>query len=193
MVGRKRARSGLRPCQTPLSPDGGAAGTPARVEAAHPRELAALIELDRACFGRRAWPPAGWIEAVTEPGWSTLVVRVGGDPVAAMVVLPLTPVAHLASIAVHPARRGRGIGTVLLREALVRARAAGARFVALEVDRANRGALRLYRREGFGVVRRFREDGRWRLGMHRRLGGVKAPTSRRRRGEDGWGVSWRWW
>jgi ribosomal-protein-alanine N-acetyltransferase len=152
-----------------LSPAGRAGGGRVRLETAHPCELAALIELDRICFGRRAWPPAGWLEAVTEPGWTTLVVRAAGMPVAAMVILLSTPVAHLASIAVHPTRRGRGLGTTLLREALARARAAGARFLALEVDRANRSALRLYRREGFGVVRRFREDGRWRLGMHRRL------------------------
>ena len=63
----------------------------------------------------------------------------------------------------------RGIGTWLLHDVLQRARAAGARFLALEVDLVNRGARALYRREGFGVVRRFREDGRWRIEMHRRV------------------------
>ena len=152
-----------------MSPGRVAAGLAHRVEAAHPADLAALVELDRACFGRRAWPPAAWTEAVTDPGWTTLVVREGADPVAAAVLLPFLPVAHLASIGVHPGRRHRGIGTWLLHDVLQRARAAGARFLALEVDLVNRGARALYRREGFGVVRRFREDGRWRIEMHRRV------------------------
>jgi len=41
------------------------------------------------------------------------------------------------------------------------------------VDRANRGAVGLYRQEGFAVSRRFWEDGRWRQEMLRRLGGVR--------------------
>ena len=65
--------------------------------------------------------------------------------------------------------RRRGLGTLLLRDALRRARGAGARFLALEVDVVNRDARRLYRREGFAVVRRFREDGRRRVEMLRRI------------------------
>ena len=144
------------------------AGEP-RVEAARPAELATLVALDRACFGRRAWPPAAWAEAVTDPGWTTLVVREGGEPIAAAVLLELLPVAHLASVGVHPGCRRRGLGTLLLRDALRRARGAGARFLALEVDVVNRDARRLYRREGFAVVRRFREDGRRRVEMLRRI------------------------
>ena len=102
---------------------------------------------------------------MTDPGWTTLIVREGADPIAAAVLLPFLPVAHLASIGVHPDLRNRGIGTRLLHDVLRRALAAGARFLALEVDLRNRGARALYRREGFGVVRRFREDGRWRVEM----------------------------
>jgi [ribosomal protein S18]-alanine N-acetyltransferase len=161
--------AGRRRCQRALTPGRVAGGRAPRVEAARPADLAALVELDRACFGRRAWPPAGWVEAVTDPGWTTLVVRDGADPIAAAVLLPFLPVAHLASIGVHPDRRNLGIGTSLLHDVLERARAAGARFLALEVDLVNGGARALYRREGFGIVRRFKEDGRWRIEMHRRV------------------------
>jgi len=171
MEGDRRAFAGRRHCQRRLTPGKGAGGPEARVVTARPADVAALVELDRACFGRRAWPPAAWLEAVTEPGWVTLVVRDGAGPVAAAVLVPFGPVAHLASIGVHPERQNRGLGTSLLHDVLQRARSDGARFLVLEVDRANRAARRLYRREGFGVVRRFREDGRWRIEMHRRLGG----------------------
>jgi ribosomal-protein-alanine N-acetyltransferase len=147
-----------------------AGSTAGGIEAARVTDLAALVELDRACFGRRAWPPPAWVEVVTDPEWTTLVVRTGGAPVAAMVLLLARPGAHLASIGVDPRRRNCGLGTAMLHDAIRRARGAGARFVTLEVDRANAAARRLYRREGFGLVRRFREDGRWRVELHRRLG-----------------------
>lgn len=139
------------------------------IEAARPTDLAALIELDRVCFSRRAWSPAAWAEVVVDPEWTTLVIRRAGVPVAAAVLALWPPGAHVASLGVHPDHRRAGLGTALLRDAMVRARGSGAHFLSLEVDRANDSARRLYRREGFGLVRRFREDGRWRVAMRRRL------------------------
>ena len=111
------------------------------------------------------------MEVVCDPGWTTLVARRGRTIDGALVLLAWPPEAALASVAVHPARRTRGLGTALVREALLRARAAGARWLTLEVDADNLAAVRLYRREGFGLLRRFTEQGRPRLEMARRLGG----------------------
>lgn len=107
---------------------------------------------------------------VADPGWTALVATVDGAVVAATVLVLGRPASSLASIAVHPGLRGRGVGRLLLRDALARARGAGSRLLVLEVDRGNRLAVRLYRQEGFGLLRRFREEGRWRLEMRRRLG-----------------------
>ncbi len=138
---------------------------------ARAEEIEALVELDRVCFGSRAWSRKAWQEAVLEPEWTTVVLAGASGILAASVLLPAAPVSCLASLAVHPWYRRTGWGTVLLRDAVTRARAASARWLSLEVDRVNRGAVALYRREGFGVLRRFREDGRWRQEMVRRLGG----------------------
>ncbi|MFH1177671.1 MAG: GNAT family N-acetyltransferase [Acidobacteriota bacterium] len=135
-------------------------------------DLAPLVELDLLCFGRRAWPVKGWWEVVTEPGWTTLVLVEGHELVGAMVLLPARPVACLASLAIHPDRRSQGLGSAMLRHAVEESRRLRARFLALEVDAANRAARRLYAREGFGITRRFREDGHWRVEMHRRLGAL---------------------
>jgi ribosomal-protein-alanine N-acetyltransferase len=140
---------------------------------ARPSDLAALVELDRACFGRRAWSVRAWREAVTTPEWTTVVIERDGAVVAASVLIPDVPRACLASIAVAPEWRRRGLGHALVRDAIARARAASARWLSLEVDRANRGAVGLYRRQGFAVARRFWEDGRWRQEMLRRLGGAR--------------------
>ncbi|RBQ17877.1 GNAT family N-acetyltransferase [Spongiactinospora rosea] len=57
--------------------------------------------------------------------------------------------AHLISMWVDPAHRGRGIGSLLVEEALSWARTAGARRVGLWVVDANDAAFALYRAKGF--------------------------------------------
>ncbi len=155
-----------------LSPAGEVDGP----RAGHPRparaeEIEALVELDRLCFGSRAWSRKAWLEVVVSPEWTTVVLERGGRLTAAAVLLPAAPVSWLASLAVDPRHRRTGLGRTLLHDALRRARTASARWLTLEVDRVNRAAIALYRREGFGVLRRFREEGRWRQEMIRRLGG----------------------
>lgn len=126
--------------------------------------------MDAECFGARAWPPQAWWDAVHDPEWTTLVAESErGELLAAAVLLPLPPVASLASLAVRPRWRRRGLGAALVAEAIERARSAAVGWVSLEVDAAEADAIRLYRRAGFGLLRRFREDGFLRLGMVRRL------------------------
>jgi ribosomal-protein-alanine N-acetyltransferase len=138
---------------------------------ARPDELPALVALDRTCFGARAWSAHAWWEAVLDPAFATLVVARDEELLGAVVVLPHPPVASLASLAVDPRHRRLGVGRRMLMAAFVMARAAAARWLSLEVDADNAPAVRLYSGEGFGLRRRFREDGRWRLEMCRRLGG----------------------
>ena len=151
-------------------------------------DIEAVVELDRLCFGRRAWSVRAWCEVVTLPEWTTVVLEQRGEVIAASVLLPAAPAFWLASLAVHPGRRRRGLGRALLRDALARARDSSARCLSLEVDRANRVAVELYRKEGFGLLRRFREDGRWRQEMVRRLGrrrSVRAGSGERQTSAPG--------
>jgi [ribosomal protein S18]-alanine N-acetyltransferase len=167
--------NGLVACQktrTPAEKTGTSA--PALGRRAQPEDLAALVELDRVCFGRRAWSARAWWEALVDPECVITAVAAGGSVIAATVLVLTPPVASLASLAVHPDHRRRGLGRRLLRDATARARCCSARWLVLEVDRSNRGAVALYRGEGFAAVRRFREDGRWRCEMLRRLGGSHA-------------------
>lgn len=167
-------RSAAVPCTKSLSPAEKPDRSPeAGLRPARAEEIEALIELDRICFGRRMWTPKAWWEVVLSPEWTTVVLARGGEVTAASVILPAAPVSLLASLAVHPRHRRTGLGRVLLHDAVARARGASARWLSLEVDRANRAAIALYWREGFGLLRRFREEGRWRQEMLRRLGGCR--------------------
>ena len=84
-----------------------------------------------------------------------------GDPGAAGLVgvlaVDLPPwrdrtVPWLWLVAVHPAHRGRGIGSGLLAEAHRRLAMSGHRVVELSVDDGNPRAAALYRRLGYEVV-----------------------------------------
>ena len=154
-------------CRNPLTPVGPADGL--KLGSADARDLGALIVLDRVCFGARAWPHPQWREILAERSWRVTVALRSGEIAAVSVLLSGVPRAHLVSLAVAPAWRRRGVGRLLLRDAVHAASAAGARWLLLEVDGDNRDALRLYRADGFAVSRRFREDGRARLEMVRRI------------------------
>jgi ribosomal protein S18 acetylase RimI-like enzyme len=65
---------------------------------------------------------------------------------------------------VHRDWRGRGVGSALLREAIVRARGAGLHKLCLEVFTHNEAGIALYRKAGFA------EEGR-RAGQYRRANG----------------------
>jgi ribosomal-protein-alanine N-acetyltransferase len=59
---------------------------------------------------------------------------------------------HIATIAVHPDYRRKGIGRQLLAHAILRSAGKGAKKAMLEVRRNNLGAQKLYRKFGFAVI-----------------------------------------
>jgi ribosomal-protein-alanine N-acetyltransferase len=68
---------------------------------------------------------------------------------------------HILNLAVHPERRRRGIGSLLLRYGLDYSREKGAREITLEVRRSNYKAISLYRRFHFeprGIRPRYYSD-----------------------------------
>lgn len=148
---------------------------------ATPDRLAELVALDVACFQRDAWNERAWRELLGHPAWAVVVWCPDGQVRGAAVILPGCPESLLASVAVHPDHRRRGVGRALLADALRRAREAGAHWLSLEVDRDNGAAVALYRRAGFVVYRKFWEAGKPRLEMRRWLVGAALGGGRRQR------------
>ena len=133
------------------------------------RQAAASDFLEIAALDRIAWLDTG--EAFIADGehvwrvwceYATVIVAAAEEtlaesgPVAgAVVMFPTTSEElFLHKIMVHPACRGRGLGSELMRAALARATAP----VLLTVDPANEAAVKLYRNFGFTIhehVRRY--------------------------------------
>mgnify|MGYP001772919012 FL=1 len=117
-------------------------------------DMAALLRVEEECFppGRR-YSELTFRYLMSLPGSVTLVAEVGGE-VAGYALGYLEPggVGHVASLAVRPAYRRRGVGTALLRALEGELAREGARAFRLEVAASNREARRLYEREGYEVV-----------------------------------------
>jgi len=114
-------------------------------------DLSALLALEEAGFETDRFSRRSLRHLLTRAHASTFVAEDEGVVVGYATVLfnRGTALARLYSIAVDPARRGQGIGDLLLAHAEETALEAGCVVLRLEVHAENRAAHRLYRRHGF--------------------------------------------
>ncbi|MCK6529455.1 GNAT family N-acetyltransferase [Myxococcota bacterium] len=144
------------------------------------REILGLADEALAAWGQFGAPLAAWL---SHPGVRTFVA-VGGDTVAGFLMVGLVPVlggrsrvdAEVLAVAVWPAARGRGVGDLLMGEAVAwlveRARVLPIRRVGLSTAVDNGAAQTLFRRHGFevaGVRRRYYSTGQDAYRMFLRL------------------------
>lgn len=114
-----------------------------------PSDLDGVMAIEEVSFPT-PWSREMFLEDFPRDFSDTLVAAGAGDEVFGYAVCwTLAGESHLLNIAVHPARRGRGIGRALLSECIRRAAGAGASRVFLEVRAGNEAAQRLYRSMGF--------------------------------------------
>ncbi|GGE29026.1 ribosomal-protein-alanine acetyltransferase [Agaricicola taiwanensis] len=126
-----------------------------RTREGHPADSELFSALHGQCFAR-AWSEEEFESLLSEPG---VVAHIACDrPGAPMVGLALSRIAadeaEILSIAILPARRGRGGGHALLAAHLNALAGRGVARVFLEVDEENTSANILYARFGFREVGR---------------------------------------
>ncbi|WP_458206857.1 ribosomal protein S18-alanine N-acetyltransferase [Haladaptatus sp. NG-SE-30] len=133
------------------------------IRPAEDADLLAVFRIEKTSF-RQPWPFSAFERYVGEP---TFLVAVNGGKVVGYVVADLIPnhgraLGHIKDLAVHPARRGEGIGRKLLERALAGLQVRDVRSVKLEVRASNEPAISLYRQFGFRYLRtvpRYYGDG----------------------------------
>lgn len=64
---------------------------------------------------------------------------------------------HIISLAVHPKFRRKGVGSILLEEALKSMKNEGISLVKLEVNENNNSAINFYKKHGFKILRKIKE------------------------------------
>ena len=104
----------------------------------------------------RALARAGLEQIIAQPERGQILVARDEAAIVGMVNLLFTistalggRVALLEDMIVHPARRGGGAGSELLRAAIEAAREAGCHRISLLTDRDNEAAQNFYRKHGF--------------------------------------------
>jgi [ribosomal protein S18]-alanine N-acetyltransferase len=115
------------------------------------RDAFAINQLEKICFPIDTWPLLDIIAALTFPNMVRLKAMDGSHLVGFVLgdYRPSEKLAWIASIAVHPDYRNRGIGTALLKKCEEKINAP---LIRLSVRISNEDAIRLYKQKGYRVV-----------------------------------------
>jgi ribosomal-protein-alanine N-acetyltransferase len=131
-----------------------------RVERARPGDIAAVAEIEQQSFSD-PWSERAFRDVLDHARIYFACARPrddgkgGGSPVLGYVVAWFASgEGEIANLAVAPAARNRGVGSILLDAALAEARRLGAEQIFLEVRSTNERARRLYDSRGFVEVGR---------------------------------------
>ena len=120
-------------------------------------DLNQVVAIDQISFSL-PWPQRSfYFELTDNPTSRCWVAEFGGRMAAMMVAWFIVDELHIATIAVHPDFRGRGIGKALLLHSLQAAKQEGALTSFLEVRAGNEVALAMYHKFGYVEVGRRKE------------------------------------
>ncbi|WP_435334893.1 ribosomal protein S18-alanine N-acetyltransferase [Haloarchaeobius sp. TZWWS8] len=133
------------------------------IRKAEQADLLAVYRIEQTSFPQ-PWPFEAFQGFLGEPGF---LVATEGQKVTGYVVADCIPnhgrgLGHIKDLAVHPDRRGQGIGRRLLARAIAALSAQNAASVKLEVRASNDTAKSLYQNFGFETLRtipRYYDDG----------------------------------
>ena len=114
-------------------------------------DLPAVLEIERSSMPL-PWSERAYLAELTARHSRPWVAEAEGRVAAVLVLWMVVDEAHIATLAVHPDFRRRGIASALLRFALDEAAEEGAVTALLEVRAGNESAKALYRRFGFEIV-----------------------------------------
>lgn len=132
------------------------AGPTARVRPMEERDVERVAALERATFST-PWRPRTFRGLLDREGVVLRVLAHAGDEVVGYTVLwCIGGHGELANIAVREDLRGRGLGSVLLDDALRQAARHGVSRLYLEVRESNEAARAMYAARGFDTVGRRR-------------------------------------
>lgn len=120
-----------------------------------PDDIPAVVAIDQSSF-TLPWPETSYrYELQSNKAARCLVAEDNDQEIVAMIVSwMIEDELHIATFATHLNHRRKGIGSLLLMQALEEARAVGARRAFLEVREGNVAAQEIYRKFGFKVAGR---------------------------------------
>lgn len=151
-------------------------GDAIQVLPARRRHLGRILQIERASFGRDAFPRQRFLELLDDCGRLFFIAKCSGRIAGYIVTCIASGRPEVVSVGVDPRCRKSGIGRALMWHTLRQLRRAGAAEVSLMVKSTNNSAVNFYSRFGFVRVLRvpaYYEDGSDGWLMRLRLGGVR--------------------
>ena len=137
-------------------PGGVSIRTLARAGDALPGDVEAVAGVLADSFGAPPWRArelaADLARTLDDPRIALVLARVDGEPAAVAKATTFDGLTYLSSIGTRPAFRGRGLGGLVTRDAVVAGVARGAGLAYLGVFSGNVTAFRLYERLGFATI-----------------------------------------
>lgn len=133
-------------------------------------DLSALLRLERDIFPEDTFGMAEFLSLYLRGKETFLVAREGRRVVGYVAGYADGEIAYIASVAVDPAFRGRGLGRLLMETVMRRLVGAGVAAIGLHVREDNLAAIRLYESLGFVALESladYYEDGTNGLYMER--------------------------
>ena len=119
-----------------------------------PEDFEMLWRMDQECFPPGiSYSKPELKSYIRRRGAFTLVATDADGKAAGFIVAHEGPTGHVVTIDVVAGQRRSGVGSLLLRAAEDRLRAAGSRAVGLETAVDNVSALSFYKRHGYSVIR----------------------------------------
>ncbi|WP_232700374.1 ribosomal protein S18-alanine N-acetyltransferase [Halobacterium wangiae] len=122
-------------------------------------DLLEVFRIEQSVFPQ-PWPYSGFERQLQTPGFLVSEASGDGEPptivgyvVADTVSNHGRPLGHVKNLAVHPERRGEGMGQALLERGLAVLSSLGVERVKLEVRESNEAARGLYEKYGFEYLR----------------------------------------
>ncbi len=125
----------------------------------HTRDFSRICEIDRLCYSEAiAYTPEEMALGLGQPGAFALVAEAEEQVIAFVLAYQKkrsqgNSVGHIVTIDVVEEFRAWGIGNRLMESVEQRLRQNGARRIILEVETANKLALRFYKRRGYAIKR----------------------------------------
>jgi [ribosomal protein S18]-alanine N-acetyltransferase len=120
------------------------------------RDLERVVAIERASFGKDAWPAELFLAYWRTSPELFLIAKYRRKTAGYSITRIDWRGAELESIAVDPDYRGRGVAQALLNASIARLRSQGARVLRLMAGVDNEPALRFYQRFGFIRVRKVK-------------------------------------
>jgi ribosomal-protein-alanine N-acetyltransferase len=116
-------------------------------------DFAALYDLDQVCYPRGiAYSKRELQWFLSQPGALCIVAEIGGAIAGFLIADHEGDVAHVITIDVAPARRRRGVGTLMIQEIERRLAALGVSEIGLETAADNEAGTAFWMRHGYRTI-----------------------------------------